>query len=63
MMKLSRSGFELLVLLEKEGGVKLTQKQLADELDVSVGAVNKLIREFTEEGYILAALDRSIWPF
>lgn len=60
MMKLSRSGFELLVLLEKEGGVKLTQKQLADELDVSVGAVNKLLREFTEAGYILAAPGRSM---
>lgn len=59
-MKLSRSGFELLVLLEKEGGVKLTQKQLADELEISVGAVNKLIREFGEGGFISVAADRSM---
>lgn len=59
-MKLTRSGFELLVLLEKEGSVKLTQKQLADELDISVGAVNKLLREFSEGGFISIAVDRSL---
>lgn len=59
-MKLTRSGFELLVLFEKEGSVKLTQKQLADELDISVGAVNKLLRELTEGGFISIAADRSL---
>lgn len=59
-MKLSRSGFEFLTLLERLGSAKYTQKQLADELSVSVGAVNKLIREFTEAGYIAAAADKSM---
>ena len=59
-MKLSRGGFEFLTLLERSGSAKYTQKQLADELGASVGAVNKLIREFTEAGYIAAAADKSM---
>lgn len=59
-MKLTRSGFEFLTLLDRLGSAKYTQKQLADELGVSVGAVNKLIREFTEAGYISSAADRSL---
>lgn len=59
-MKLSRSGFELLTLLERLGSAKYTQKQLADELGVSVGAVNKLLREFAEGGIIAVGSDKSM---
>ena len=51
-MKLSRYGFDLLVLLEKLGPGKYTQKFLAEELSISVGLVNKLIRQFSDEGII-----------
>lgn len=48
------------MLLEKQGSLKHTQKQLADLLNISVGAVNKLLRELSGEGYMDIAPDRSL---
>jgi len=51
-MKLTRYGFDFLVLLEKLRLGKYTQKYLADKLSFSVGVVNKFIKQFTQEGLI-----------
>lgn len=59
-MKLTRFGFELLVLLNKLGPGRYTQKQLAEQLDISVGSVNKLLHQFTESGAIRTDEDRQL---
>ena len=51
-MKLTRYGFDFLVLLEKLGKGRYTQKWLANKLSISVGVVNKFINKFSEEGII-----------
>lgn len=51
-MSITRSGFELLTLLERRGSGKYTQKYLSEELSLSVGIVNKLMREYEENQYI-----------
>lgn len=51
-MKLTRYGFQFLVLLERLGKGKYTQKWLANKLSFSVGVVNKFINQFLEEEYI-----------
>lgn len=51
-MKLTRYGFDFLVLLDALGKGKYTQKQIANRLSVSVGAVNKFIKDFSELGLI-----------
>lgn len=51
-MKLTKYGFDFLVLLEKLGKGKYTQRWLADKLSFSIGAVNKFINTFFAEGII-----------
>ena len=51
-MKLTRYGFDFLVLLEKLGKGKYTQKWFANKLSISIGVVNKFINKFSEEGII-----------
>ena len=51
-MKLTRYGFDFLVLLEKLGKGKYTQKWFANKLSISSGVVNKFINKFSEEGII-----------
>jgi len=60
-MKLTRFGFELLVLLNKRGPGRYTQKQLAEQLNISVGSVNKLLHQFTEDGAIRIGEDKRIY--
>ena len=51
-MKLTRYGFDFLVLLQKLGKGRYTQKWLANKLSFSVGVVNKFINTFSQEGFI-----------
>lgn len=58
-MNLTRRAFELLVLLEKKGRGRYTQKELADELSFSVGIVNKYLHEFCDAGLITVTADET----
>jgi iron(III) transport system permease protein len=51
-MALSRYQFDFLTYLEKKGPVRLTQRQLADALTVSLGLINKTMHDFLDEGAI-----------
>lgn len=48
---LSRKQFDILVLLEKEGN-SLTQREIAEKTDVSVGTVNRVLNSLNEEGLV-----------
>ena len=50
-MKLSRKQFELLVFLTEING-KLTQRQIQEKINYSLGTVNKVFNELTELGLI-----------
>lgn len=49
---LNKKEFGILTYLEANNNVKLTQKELAEELNFSVGTVNKLWNELEEKGFI-----------
>lgn len=48
---LSRKQFDIMVLLEK-GETTLTQREIAEKTDMSVGTVNRIISSLTEQGFI-----------
>lgn len=56
-MNLSRFQFNLLTFLEENGGDKYSQRQLADKLTLSLGTINRIIRETNELDYISTASD------
>ena len=51
-MKLSYSQFELLTFIEKNNKEKFSQRELSDEIGLSLGTINKTISELTNEKYI-----------
>ena len=59
-MELTRYQFDFLTYLEKVGHVKMSQRQFADSLTVSVGLINKMIKDFTSNGYIQVGSDKVV---
>jgi iron(III) transport system permease protein len=59
-MELTRYQFDFLTYLEKVGHVKMSQRQFADSLTVSVGLINKMIKDFTSNGYIQVGSDKIV---
>ena len=51
-MKLSRKNFEVLCYLERHMGEKLSQRSIAAAVSQSLGSVNGVLAELTEEGLI-----------
>ncbi|MCR5732790.1 MAG: ABC transporter permease subunit, partial [Sphaerochaetaceae bacterium] len=51
-MPLSRYQFELLTYLEANGSGRYSQRFLSDTLTLSLGTVNKLLKELNELGYV-----------
>ena len=49
---LSKKEFEVLAYLEKSNSDSVTQKELSQILDFSVGTINKLWNELEEKGFI-----------
>ena len=48
-MKLSKKQFEVLVAIEKNKKDKYSQRDIANDTNFSVGLVNKILNELTEE--------------
>ena len=59
-MALTRFEFDLLTYLEKNGPGKYTQRKLADDLTVSVGLVNKMLKQCEEANMVQVSEDRVI---
>jgi len=59
-MPLSRFQFDLLTFFERKGPGKFTQRQLADSLTISVGLVNKMMKDFQEDGVIQISEDKTL---
>ncbi len=59
-MALTRFEFDLLTYLEKMGPGKYTQRKLADDLTVSVGLVNKMLKQCEENNMAQISEDRVI---
>ena len=51
-MKLSRKNFEVLCYLERHQEEKLSQRSIAAAVSQSLGAVNGVLAELSEEGLI-----------
>lgn len=51
-MNITKNQFAVLAYVEREGGKKITQRQLADTTQLSLGAVNKTVTELTNLGAI-----------
>ena len=52
MKKLSINQFEILRYLERYPDQKVTQRQLADKLDLSLGTINSTVKELDELNYV-----------
>ena len=50
-MAITKKQFDVLVLLESKD-VQLSQREIAKETDISVGTVNKLLSELSEQGFV-----------
>ena len=61
IMELSRYQFNLLTFLEKEGKGKYSQRQLADALTLSLGTINKVVKELTELNFIAYTSSGSLY--
>lgn len=51
-MNISKNEFEVLAYVEKNGGRKLPQRQIGDEVKLSIGAVNKTLSELGDMGLV-----------
>lgn len=51
-MNITKNQFDILAYVEREGGKKITQRQLADTTQMSLGTVNKTVTELTTLGAI-----------
>ena len=51
-MNINKNQFEILCFIEREGGRKVSQLEIADEVHFSLGLVNKVLSELTQAGLI-----------
>ena len=61
IMELTRFQFDLMTYLEKNGKNHYTQRVLADNLTLSLGTINKLLKELTELNYISVTSDSELY--
>jgi iron(III) transport system permease protein len=59
-MELTRYQFDFLTFLEERGPAQFTQRQLSDALTVSIGLVNKMVKEYQANGIIQISGDKTI---
>lgn len=51
-MNITKNQFEVLSLIEREGGRKISQREMAEELHFSLGLVNKAFGEISDMGLV-----------
>lgn len=57
---MNRNQFELLSMIEREGGIKLTQRQMAEETRMSLGIVNKTFSELLEQELVFINTEKEV---
>ena len=55
-MNINKTQFEILVYIEREGGRKLSQREIAEKTGLSLGTVNKTLAELASLGLVGADL-------
>ena len=60
-MELTRYYFDFLTYLEKNGKKKYPQRSLADALGISIGSVNKTLKELEELDYVTMNSDNELY--
>ena len=51
-MNINQNQFELLCYIEREGGKRIPQRQMAETLDLSLGSINTILNDLVEYGLI-----------
>ena len=51
-MNINQNQFEILVYVEREGGKKIPQRQMAEGTKLSLGVVNKTLSELVSLGLV-----------
>lgn len=59
-MKINKNQFEVLSYIEKEGGKKISQRQMSEELHLAPGTVNKVYAELEELGLVAWRTNKEI---
>lgn len=59
-MNINQNQFEILVYVEREGGKKIPQRQMAEGTKLSLGVVNKTLSELVSFGLVTVDEDREI---
>ena len=59
-MNINQNQFEILVYVEREGGKKITQRQMAEGTKLSLGVVNKTLSELVSLGLVTLDEDREV---
>lgn len=59
-MNINQNQFEILVYVEREGGKKITQRQMAEGTKLSLGVVNKTLSELMSFGLVTVDEDREV---
>lgn len=59
-MNISRNEFEVLAYVEKNGGKKLPQRQISEDVKLSIGAVNKTLSELGDMGLLTVNEDKEL---
>lgn len=57
---MTRNQFELLSMIEREGGTKLTQRQMAEETGMSLGIINRTLSELISQEFVCLNSQREI---
>lgn len=60
-MNINKNQFEVLSYIEKESGKKISQRQMAEELHLALGTVNRVYAQLEEFGMVKQESNKEIW--
>ena len=60
-MNINKNQFEILSYIEREGGRKISQRQMAEELHMAPGTVSRVYMQLEELGMIAQHSNKEIW--
>lgn len=60
-MNINKNQFEILSYIEREGGKKLSQRRMAEELHMAPGTVSKVYAQLEELGMVTQHSNKEMW--
>lgn len=60
-MNINKNQFEVLSYIEKEGGKKIPQRQISENIHMALGTVNRVYAELEELGLVSQHADKETW--